>query len=511
LLHKSKPIIINMGGSVTKISTDYNAIKGPAQTEAPLADPRLTVGGPAASKIGGYYSKRLDAVKKTYAVGLVQQTGEGSQTWEDGTCDCAAGGSTNCPKGCFDKNARIPQCCNPKGMGDKGDDGWWDKNDRNKKGPCWGLSGAMAVDARYCKANFFIGCEAMPNCTSCKTGLCPQVGTVKPSTTLIDFLYAEPGAEPGAPKQTVKYDSGLAVDKQGNIAAYAGGFVGGLIYHLVNDKAAYSTGRSYVTCPYDRKAIMSTVGNLDAFRRAFGTGTNSCDPLLQDDYYSMMSELLMTQMKNVDCLYSGPGSNCSLAHVNNGMGTYVLNWFKNLPVACQNSLGLAYCQKNPNDDDCGCYNRVNDPDYQLVNSVLTQDLRAIVPDGCWFAPCKATSENFVNSDQNAVNLVCKYDICAQILNIVDSQNVNLSAIKAILNCKGNDDDNNNNNTGGGGDNGGGDNGGDGGDNGGSVLPPAAQEWFEKYWWVLLAGVGGLLVLVGLVYLLRKMFGKKAAA
>jgi hypothetical protein len=77
------------------------------------------------------------------------------------------------------------------------------------------------------------------------------------------------------------------------------------------------------------------------------------------------------------------------------------------------TVQATYCQQNPTDPACACYNRSKDPGYQALKQYAPAD------DRCWYAPCQKPGV-FIPVDVSTVNGVdtdtptCPPNFCAQI-------------------------------------------------------------------------------------------------
>lgn len=459
-------------GNAGSVDTSVNAIDF---SSGHAVDPRITIAGPDASVSGGYLNADLQKAHdaQQVVVGFTQQLSfpGGPETFDDGNCNCYLKPGVQCPP--YDSPLTLPHCCNPIGKEDKGNAGWWDQNDTDKKGPCWSLRGGFSNGYRDC---FYSHPPLEPKCTSCNTGLCQPIGTslLPSSKGLTDFLFISPGVKAGDSAQPVNY--GAKFDRGS--------------YSFPPSNASWIPGYTYVTCPYDRKQIMSSRANLEAFRRLYGSGTNSCAVEQQDDYYKMMRELALTRLVNVKCRFRTPDQkglgNCAMMHaeppyptIDNDLATYTLNWYNSLPPQCQDEMGLDYCAQNPTDDDCGCIQRQSDPNYQLVESLARSDARSYIPPGCWYPPCKEKDASFVPVLTRTENNQCPLSICQQLIRASENAKIDVGHLSAILNCNF--------------------------DTGSETKKTeqdseaaAAAEWSKENWWVILVAALGFGIVVALI-------------
>lgn len=99
----------------------------------------------------------------------------------------------------------------------------------------------------------------------------------------------------------------------------------------------------------------------------------------------------------------------------------------------KDSIKNEWCKANPSAEECKCINRINDETYKLIKpSVPTSD-------HCWYSECSAGSSarllttDMVKSDYFTPE-ACPTAICSNILNVVNSSNIDLGKVKQITNC-----------------------------------------------------------------------------
>lgn len=94
--------------------------------------------------------------------------------------------------------------------------------------------------------------------------------------------------------------------------------------------------------------------------------------------------------------------------------TYMDNTLRNL------------CERNPNLEECKCYQRFQDPVFRT----LVAELGSINP-GCWYEPCRQPSKIWRPPGINSA--VCP-DICQAVLRVVQDGNVKPDDIRQTVQC-----------------------------------------------------------------------------
>lgn len=109
-------------------------------------------------------------------------------------------------------------------------------------------------------------------------------------------------------------------------------------------------------------------------------------------------------------------------------------WAANDPFA-NNAKMLTYCLNNPTDGACKCVNREDkdSADYdtymKIYNLVSPQTTNA----GCWYPPCRDTINNLIPS-QFLDPTGCPTIVCQNIIDVLDSSDVNMDNVSQFLNC-----------------------------------------------------------------------------
>lgn len=102
----------------------------------------------------------------------------------------------------------------------------------------------------------------------------------------------------------------------------------------------------------------------------------------------------------------------------------------------------SYCTNNPSSLDCQCYLRNNDTNYKAVTTMLASSsnqasVTSFGNDVCWYTPCQ-----FQNNILVPVNLISASttvncpNVCAQIISAINVQNVNITGNTFSQNCGG---------------------------------------------------------------------------
>lgn len=100
-------------------------------------------------------------------------------------------------------------------------------------------------------------------------------------------------------------------------------------------------------------------------------------------------------------------------------------------------MASLYCDKNPNDSACKCYNRGLDPNYQQTKPYFPMN------DGCWYGPCLPDKQNtmflpadvqigYRTSTSQGSNAMCPSVICSNYINA--GGNVNAINSSLYISC-----------------------------------------------------------------------------
>ncbi len=106
---------------------------------------------------------------------------------------------------------------------------------------------------------------------------------------------------------------------------------------------------------------------------------------------------------------------------------------RNTHQKMKDSIKNEWCKANPKAEECKCINRINDETYKLIKpSVPTSD-------HCWYSECSAGSSarllttDMVKSDYFTPE-ACPSAICSNIINVVNSSDIDLGKVQQITNC-----------------------------------------------------------------------------
>lgn len=318
-------------GQTESTDTSINAFGRGANALPPATRVGTTNPLAQAQVMQGYLNREASAQSDSIAVGIVNQRAQSNElgslgAWPDMGCMNRTS-EEGCPSPGYGEAFLVPVCCHPDGKLVDDDKGWWlnddDMKNNNRSGPCWRIRGAYQEGLETCTSGAVtLGhyCKTSSFCTNCDQSLCPTLAGVKPQPALTDFLWTSPDVTVGASGQPVTYQQG---------ASWSNNF-----------SIDFKAGFSQIGCVYDRAELLASLDALKAFRTAFGAGTNTCDPALRDDWFSLMLDYSLATSVG-DCLYGGAGKRCARLHQRGPEGDFCREWWSGLDKTCQVSLRAA--------------------------------------------------------------------------------------------------------------------------------------------------------------------------
>jgi hypothetical protein len=89
-----------------------------------------------------------------------------------------------------------------------------------------------------------------------------------------------------------------------------------------------------------------------------------------------------------------------------------------------------WCNKHPTSPLCACVRRSDNPEYTRVQGIFQFN------DGCWYLPCKDSGmvKGVVPYDMRHLAGACPTDVCQQIVNITNSENINIDNLRLNIDC-----------------------------------------------------------------------------
>lgn len=186
----------------------------------------------------------------------------------------------------------------------------------------------------------------------------------------------------------------------------------------------------------DRKSLVKLIYNLDYIDTIdqlnniiVKFGPNS------DIYNQSMFNLCSKSVKELDisnstCLKDKNNnlpSDCSIMNSNSSVGNYIRKWFNNQSQQNKDAIIANYCL-GKNNAECSCVNRSNDPIYQKIKTSNN------INDSCWYVPCSSGNLNYL-LQSDVINKPCPNNICSQIYQFINDNNVSLNDVKNQIACK----------------------------------------------------------------------------
>lgn len=112
------------------------------------------------------------------------------------------------------------------------------------------------------------------------------------------------------------------------------------------------------------------------------------------------------------------------------------SWYDTLPddqgPITKATVSQGICDKYPYLDECLCLNRNLDPMYQR----LSNGTGATVSDVCWWLGCKMTGyDRRITPDMERARNTCTADMCQNIIQVIDSKDIDLLAANQATDCK----------------------------------------------------------------------------
>jgi hypothetical protein len=100
-----------------------------------------------------------------------------------------------------------------------------------------------------------------------------------------------------------------------------------------------------------------------------------------------------------------------------------------------------YCQRNPNNGDCGCINRQQNQTYQVAKQAVNSISGSIIPDHCWYVPCtvQGSINELVRSTDLAGDCPTTLQVCQNVIQYINQQgsalnNETIQDITQATNC-----------------------------------------------------------------------------
>lgn len=174
------------------------------------------------------------------------------------------------------------------------------------------------------------------------------------------------------------------------------------------------SGDKKLKCTYDLTKI-DTLNQVMAYKEKFNPDPNS-----DYSWFQIMSNFASQPSSSclVDPTEDKQIKNCCriTATFQDQNAQLARFWYENLNNQNRDAFIAQYCGKNPNNVECKCELRANDPKYQEIKKYITTSQP--ISDKCIYVPCKGgTPAFFVNSvDENAA---CPSQLCQIVYNLSD--------------------------------------------------------------------------------------------
>jgi hypothetical protein len=133
-----------------------------------------------------------------------------------------------------------------------------------------------------------------------------------------------------------------------------------------------------------------------------------------------------TQQVANTCPFGMSTNKCSRLKSTDDTGSFCRLWFEEQSPAVKSATIQDYCLVNDT-DDCRCVNRYKNPEYKKIKKSSPYN------DGCWFDPC-ADKDGIYLVTPDLINPTCPTQICQQIFDIANANNVNVDNIKNDISC-----------------------------------------------------------------------------
>lgn len=198
-----------------------------------------------------------------------------------------------------------------------------------------------------------------------------------------------------------------------------------------------------ISCTYNL-GIFQTADEIIEWIDNFGTtGPNG------DAFNTIMTNFCALPAPEGTCpefLYSPTGSTacpagltgCSMLSSGSEGGALCRTWAISSPgvySAGYYQAGANFCGANENicAIDCLCYNRIQvDPIYDLVRSELGPAFP--VEDKCWYGACTNAPDKYLQPNDMTGNSGSCPNVCLQVIEIVNSNNVNVTVASQTISC-----------------------------------------------------------------------------
>lgn len=181
-----------------------------------------------------------------------------------------------------------------------------------------------------------------------------------------------------------------------------------------------------VELTYDLQLI-DTIDQLNTIIVKFGPNS--------DIYNQSMFVLCSKSVKdlnipNTTCLKDKNNNfppDCSIMNSTSPVGNYIRKWFNSQSQQNKDAIIANYCL-GKNNVECSCVNRSNDPIYQKIKGAN------IINDSCWYVPCSSGNINYLQQS-DVINKLCPSNVCTQLYNFINDNNVSLNDVKNQISCK----------------------------------------------------------------------------
>lgn len=190
---------------------------------------------------------------------------------------------------------------------------------------------------------------------------------------------------------------------------------------------------SYPIGMFSRNPTAARVNAYTATFTVSGTNTTAANVVA--------NKALLDTALQAACTASYTGSDCPSGYESGCSGLMSTKNGGAIRTACQQWIGT----KNNADADaikngicaneqfkeCDCINRAMNKDY----AALANTIGTLIPDACWYNPCKGADMAAQLIDSSDQNPNCPNNVCEQIIAITNSTSVTLNNISQASGCK----------------------------------------------------------------------------
>lgn len=90
---------------------------------------------------------------------------------------------------------------------------------------------------------------------------------------------------------------------------------------------------------------------------------------------------------------------------------------------------ISWCNKNPYSKHCGCLKRQQNETYNKISNAFS-----VIKDECWYKPCQDREMMSNLNLYDARHPTCPDNVCVQLVNIINSENVDINDLSMVQDC-----------------------------------------------------------------------------